>query len=126
MSYVYFNPNPLNKNIGDCAIRAFCAATDTDWETAYVKIVLRGFSMRDMPSADDVWGSQLRSEGFTHHILPNTCPYCYTVRDFCEDRRHGTYVLGTGTHAVAVIDGNYYDSWDSGDKTPLFYWQKEG
>ena len=31
--------------------------------------------MRDMPSADDVWGSQLRSEGFTHHILPNTCPY---------------------------------------------------
>ena len=81
--------------------------------------------MSDMPSADNVWGAQLLSEGFTHHILPNTCPFCYTVRDFCDEHKQGTYVLGTGTHAVAVIDGDYYDSWDSGDKIPLFYWRKE-
>ena len=27
-------------------------------------------------------------------------------------------------HVVAVIDGNYYDTWDSGDKIPIYYWYK--
>lgn len=125
MSYVYFNPNPFHKNIGDCAVRACAVATDSDWDTAYVKLALRGFAMRDMPSADDVWGSQLKSEGFSRHIIPDTCPHCYTIKDFCAEHNSGRYVLGTGTHAVAVINGDYYDSWDSGEKVPLYYWQKE-
>lgn len=125
MSYVYFNPNPDRKNIGDCAVRAFSAATDNDWETSFIKIVLRGFAMHDMPSSDDVWGAQLQSEGFTKHILPNSCPACYTVADFSKDNPKGTFVLGTGTHAVTVIDGNWHDAWDSGNKVPLYYWRKE-
>ena len=125
MSYVYFNPNPDKKNIGDCTIRAFCAVCNCDWETAYIKITLCGFIMHDMPSSDDVWGAQLHNEGFNRYIVPNTCPYCYTVKDFCEDHKTGIYVLGTGTHAVAVVDGDYYDAWDSGNKVPLFYWRKE-
>jgi len=44
---------------------------------------------------------------------------------FCEDHPYGTYIVGTGTHAIACIDGNYYDTWDSGDESPLFYWKKE-
>jgi len=81
--------------------------------------------MHDMPSSDSVWGTQLLHEGFKRTIIPNTCPYCYTIRDFCDEHPTGTYVLGTGTHAVAVIDGNYHDAWDSGDKVPLFYFRKE-
>ena len=80
MSYVYFNPNPDSKNVGDCTVRAFCAATDCNWDTAYIKLVLRGFIMHDMPSSDDVWGTQLIDEGFKRSIIPNTCPYCYTAQ----------------------------------------------
>ena len=25
-----------------------------------------------------------------------------------------------------VVDGNYLDTWDSGDETPLYYFKKEG
>ena len=57
--------------------------------------------------------------------MRKTIPYCYTVKDFCKDHPQGVFVLGTGTHAVAVIDGDYYDAWDSGNKVPLFYWRKE-
>jgi hypothetical protein len=34
-------------------------------------------------------------------------------------------MLATGTHVVAVIDGNYYDTWDSGDEVPIALWKKE-
>lgn len=125
MSYQYFNPNPDNKNVGDCTVRALCVATNSDWDSVFVKLSLRAFIMRDMPSSDDVWGSQLASEGFKREIIPNSCPYCYTVKDFCKDHPEGTYVIGTGTHAVCVKDGIYYDAWDSGNKVPIFYWRKE-
>jgi hypothetical protein len=34
------------------------------------------------------------------------------------------YVLGTGSHAVAVVDGFYYDAWESGREQPIFYYEK--
>jgi hypothetical protein len=125
MRYRNYNPNPSSKYCGDCVIRAFAAATDSDWDTAYLKLVLRGYVMHDMPSSNSVWGEQLIHEGFTRDIIPNTCPDCYTVKDFAKDHPTGTYVLGTGTHAVAVIDGDYYDAWDSGNEVPIYYYRKE-
>ena len=29
------------------------------------------------------------------------------------------------SNAVGVIDGDYYDTWDSGNEIPIFYWRKE-
>ena len=82
--------------------------------------------MHDMPSSNAVWDAQLIHEGFKRSVIPDTCPDCYTVRQFANDHQEGTYVLGTGTHAVAVIDGDYYDAWDSGNKVPIyFYYRKE-
>jgi hypothetical protein len=37
----------------------------------------------------------------------------------------GVYVIGTGSHAVCVIDGDWYDSWDSGGEVCSYYWKKE-
>jgi len=34
-------------------------------------------------------------------------------------------ILATGTHVIAVGDGNYYDTWDSGQEVPIYYWRKE-
>ena len=30
--YIYTNPNPINRKIGDCVIRAIAIATETTWE----------------------------------------------------------------------------------------------
>ena len=80
--------------------------------------------MSDMPSSNHVWGAYLMSKGFERHIIPNTCPDCYTVKDFCEEHPEGTYILATGSHVVAVIDGDYYDTWDSGDEIPIYFWEE--
>lgn len=110
---------------GDCVIRAISRATNRDWEYTYLSIVALGFSMHDMPSSNDVWGSYLILNGFKRYIIPDTCPDCYTVRQFCADNPHLTGILATGTHVIAVSDGNYYDTWDSGDEVPIYYWRKE-
>ena len=76
-----------------------------------------------MPSANVVWMQALEDIGFERYNLENTCPNCYTVKQFCEDHPEGLFILGTGTHVVAVVDGKYYDSWDSGEEVPVFFFK---
>ncbi len=126
MGYVRFNPNPTNKQVGDCAVRAIAAATGQTWEESYSALALQGYWMGDMPNANSVWGAYLRQRGFTRCVIPSECPDCYTVAEFAEEHPHGVYVLGLSSHVVCVKDGDYLDSWDSGAEIPLLYWQKEG
>lgn len=118
------NLNPISARVGDCAVRAIAKALGVDWEKAYTMLAVNGFAMADLPNANNVIASVLRQNGFRREIIPNECPDCYTIADFCHDNPHGTYVLGTGTHVVAVIDGNYYDVWDCGDEIPAYAWYR--
>lgn len=122
--YINFNPNPKQKRVGDCVIRAICKVLDMDWDDAYIQLCLQGFKMKDMASSNPVWGSYLKQRGFLQVTIPNTCPECYSIRDFCEDNPKGTFVVGTGTHVVAVVDGDYYDAWDSGKEIPVYYFRR--
>ena len=125
MGYVSFNKNPAGKRVGDCVIRAISTVLDEDWDRVYVDIMLEGYTLKDMPSANYVWGSYLYKKGFSRYIIPNDCPKCYTVRQFCEDHPEGKYILATGSHVIAVLDGgNYVDTWDSGDEVPVYYWER--
>ena len=123
--WVEYNPNPVGRQVGDCAIRAIAKALNIDWESAYALIAKNGFLMGDMPSSDSVWGATLRQNGFSRYVIPNTCPDCYTADDFCRDHQKGIYVLGFGGHTATVVDGTLYDSWDSSNEIPQFYWTKE-
>lgn len=122
--WVEFNNNPVGRRVGDCAVRAIAKALDTDWETAYLMLASNGFSMGDMPSSDSVWGATLRQHGFYRESLPHDCPDCYTAEDFAEEHPDGTFVLGFGGHVATVKDGDLYDSWDSSQESPQFYWYK--
>lgn len=119
-----FNNNPVSENarVGDCAIRALSKALGISWEEAYAKACKNGYLMGDLPNSDNVWGSVLRKEGFKRKVIPNSCPDCFTISDFAHENPVGVYVLGTGSHAVTVIDGDWYDSWDSGCEVPIYYW----
>lgn len=123
--YRYFNDNPCGLRVGDCVIRAISKATGKSWEDVYRELCDVGFELCDMPSANRVWGAYLKRLGYARYALPNTCPECYTVRQFCRDHPYGVYVLATGDHVVTAIDGDYYDLWDSGDETPTYLFIKE-
>ena len=123
--WIEYNNNPTGRRVGDCAVRAVSVALDIDWEAAYALIALNGYLMGDMMSSDAVFGAVLRENGFNRAIIPNSCPNCYTTKDFCEDNPNGVYVLGFGGHVVTVKDGNIYDSWDSLNEIPIYVWYKK-
>ena len=122
--YINFNANPKNNLVGDCVIRAISTVLDKSWEEVYIDICIQGYISFDMPSSNAVWGAYLKNNGFIRKIIPNTCPDCYTVNDFCIDNPKGRYVLCTGSHAIAVINGNVIDTWNSTNEIPIFYFER--
>ena len=126
MGWISYNPNPVKADAGDCAVRAIAKALDISWEKAYTKLSMAGYLMCDMPNADWVWGSVLRKEGFSREILPNTCPDCYTVADFCHDNPRGVFVVKSENHVATVVNGTLFDSWNSEQKVPIYFWRKDG
>lgn len=117
------NPNPKKKLVDDCVVRSIAVATGQDWYEAYDGICLTGRDECNMPSINGVWGKYLYDLGFEPFLLPGACPKCITVRDFCKHYPRGTYIIGTGSHAVAVINGNHFDTWDSSGESPSYFWK---
>ena len=120
----FHNPNPKGKSVGDCTIRAIGIATDKGWMETYLDLCLFGLLMADMPSANAVTTSYLKNKGFRRRTIPDDCPDCYTIENFCKDHSKGTFVIGTGSHLTTVIDGCLWDSWDSRNETPVYYFEK--
>lgn len=121
--WIYRNPNPKGKVVPDCVVRAISIALNKSWYRVYDEICDVGRMDANMPSADSVWGHYLFLCGFEPFLLPISCPKCTTINEFTKMYPYGTYIIGTGSHAVAVIEGDYYDSWDSGDEIPSFFWR---
>lgn len=115
-----YNSNPKGEYVGDCVIRAISKATDLSWDRVYAELAVQGFMMADMPSSNHVWSTYLGKMGFNCAVISG-----YTVRSFALDYPSGVFILATGSHVVTVVDGDYYDTWDSGDETPIFYFYKE-
>lgn len=121
--WIKCNVNPAKNNTADCVIRACVVALDKPW--CQVSDEIYAFSRRYYLSMSDdrLWGRYLYQAGFVPFLVPESCPGCITIRRFCLFYPEGTYIIGTGSHAVAVVNGNYYDSWDSGEEIPSFFWR---
>ena len=120
--YISYNANPDENRVGDCTIRAISKVLGQTWEQTYAGVAVEGMAIYNMPSANVVWNNYLKRKGFKRYIIPDDLPEDYSVRDFCRDNPKGTFLLALSGHVVAVIDGNYYDTWDSGDEIPIYYW----
>ena len=125
MPFVNYNPNPISRIVNDCAVRAISKALNIDWETAYILLCTNGLAMGDMPSSKSVVSATLRQNGFYRAVIENTCPDCYSAADFCFDHPDGVYVLAFDNHIATVVDGMIYDTWNSSDEVPLFYWYRK-
>lgn len=49
-----------------------------------------------------------------------------TVKEFAKSHPTGRYIVKVAHHVVAVVDGVYYDTWDSGYKSLYGYYEVKG
>lgn len=122
--YQYYNCNPNGNRVGDCVVRAISKALNMSWYDVSIEIFIQGLLMGDMMTGNAVWGTYLRNKGFTRDIVSNDCPECYTIEDFCNEHPQGTFVIGTGTHAVCIENGCVFDTWNSSGETPIYFYYK--
>lgn len=112
-----YNPNPRSRNIGDCTLRSYCAAFGIDWDKAFdiaSKIAKENSSMiQYVPDKVliEYFGCTV-DEDYKKVKAKDRM----TVNHFAMTHPYGTYILHVRSHQVTVKNGEYWDSWDSGDK----------
>ena len=119
--YIHFNGNPCGLSIGDCVIRAISIVTGYSRHKVYAGLCLQGFPCTIWGNSNAVWADYLLYLGFKRYTVTGRV----TVAEFADIHPHGRYIIGTGNHAVAVVDGDIIDSWDSGKETVQYYFVKE-
>lgn len=126
----YFQPNKLDlkDKTGDCQIRALCKALGVEWKEAFDLTIplcreLQTYTVFD--GNREKTKEAMKRLGFEYHGISNkkgtTRP---TVDSFAKDHPEGTYIVSVAHHVVAVVDGCYWDTWDSGYKSLYGYYEK--
>lgn len=119
----YYNPNPKQKNTGDCAVRAISKAFDISWDKAKAFLDVYSMQMAEVETSDLVWGAILKEHGFKMKSL--YCDDNCNLITFCKNHPKGVYVVKLPNHVVTVVDGDYYDSYrESGNEVPIYCWEK--
>ena len=125
MGFLQVNENPNGNLVNDCVIRAIATITNKSWDDIYLDLMLEGYKYKNYPNFNFIWWNYLNKLGYKRYLVPDTCPLCYTLKDFIRDHPQGKYLVGDGSHVVAVIDGNYIDTSDSRNMSVLYYFRKE-
>ena len=119
--YIHYNGNPCGLSIGDCVIRAISIVTGYSRHKVYAGLCLQGFPCTVWGNSNSVWADYLKGLGFKRYTVTGRV----TVAEFSDRHPHGRYIIGTGSHAVAVVDGDIIDSWDSSQEIVQYYFTKE-
>lgn len=120
--FIQFNDNPCGKTTGDCVIRAISVVENMPWKKVYLALCVEGYEECTFGDDNKTWEKYLTSLGYRRSNLPNILGY--TLSTFAEAHKEGRYIVGTGTHAVAVINGDIIDAWDCSGETPLYFFTK--
>ena len=116
----YYQPNKkdIKDKVGDCQIRAISKALHLTWLETFDLImpICREQQVMDIFSCDlNKTKEALSRLGFSYTGISNkkgsTRP---TVDEFAKEHQTGIYLATVAHHVVAVVDGGYYDTWDSG------------
>lgn len=123
--YISYNANTRNKDVGDCTKRALSLAFGLDYDEVSRELnqIKRGQGQTEY-NLDSVW-TKFTDRRNVKFIKDNRG---INLDEFCQEHPTGTYLILTGrptryhsNHIVCVIDGNIYDSWNSGNQKVFEY-----
>ena len=128
MSYKYYQPNKkdLKDTTGDCVVRALTKVMEKTWLEVFDELIPYARELQTMPSDKKCYKVYLENNGFEYSGISNKKGSKRpTVKSFAQNNKSGTFCLRVAGHIVAVVDGTYYDTWDSGECCLYGYWKKQ-
>ena len=126
----YYQPNKkdIKDEYGDCTIRALTKALGCTWLEAFdltIPICRREQVPNIFNAPAYIRKGFLKELGFEYHGISNKRGSKRpTVDEFAKAHPIGTYIANVARHEVAVVDGKYYDTWDSGECSMYGYFEK--
>lgn len=128
--FVYYQPNKLDikDKVGDCQVRALSKALGLTWAEAFDITIpicreLQTYTFFDCDL--NKTKNAMSRLGFDYTGISNKKGSRRpTVDRFAKDHPQGTYIVSVARHVVAIVDGKYYDTWDSGEKCLYGYYTK--
>lgn len=121
--YKFENMNPAGNRVSDCVVRAIAKAEKKTWlEThdALTKIAREQYTVLNDKMAYTEYLSKYPKIDVMHEV--NGRRKRYTVGQIAKEMK-GTYVIRVANHLTTVVDGNYYDIWDCGDRCAYVIWK---
>lgn len=115
-----YNPNPKEvTKAGDCSIRAYCSAFDITWDeaykTAYTVAKDEKYMMNDKKMCKKILEEEFNCT-IDEQYKKDKKKEKITVNKFAMTHPYGIYILMVPSHMVCVRNGEYWDTWDCGDK----------
>ena len=125
--YQYYQPNKkdLKDKYGDCVIRALTKVLNMEWMEVFEDMIPFCREYQALHNNQIVYTEYLKSKGFKYVGISNKKGSKRpTPKTFAKAHKIGTYFVTVANHVVAIVDGIYYDTWDSGEKSMYGYWEK--
>lgn len=126
--WVYYQPNQkdVRDKYGDCVVRALSKVLDMSWIEVFEMLIPISRDLQMMPNASGVFSAVLINHGYIYHGISNKKGSKRpTVASFAANNPTGRYFVNVAHHSVAVVDGKYYDTWNSGN-TCMYGYYAEG
>ena len=128
--FQYYQPNKmdLKDQYGDCQIRALSKAFNVSWMDAFemtIPICKKYQTPQLFNLPCKIEQQALAELGFVYQGISNKKGAKRpTIDSFAKDHPEGTYIVNVANHEVAVVDGEYYDTWDSGSCSLYGYYER--
>lgn len=126
--YKYYQPNKkdLKDRQRDCVVRALTKVMNKTWLEVFNELIPYAIEIQCMPNSKTCYESYLKDNGFEYHGISNRKGSKRpTVESFTKEHKTGIFFLNVANHVVSVVDGIYYDTWDSGQCCLYGYYEKE-
>lgn len=119
--WIYYNCNPLKREVNDCVVRSISLAEGRDWYETYD--ILTEIAKKDATILDDI----MLVEKYLNEKYEEICFKCrgkrIKVKEFLFDNPKGVYLITMRGHITCAIDGIVYDIWDCTDKLIWNVWK---
>lgn len=105
--FVFANPHPQQKRVGDCFKRAITLAENRDYRDVSLELN-RLKNIIGTSSYNSDYNIETYCRKYTKiNIKPMTC------ETFCRTYKSGVYVIMSEGHVMCIKDGKVYDTWNS-------------